>query len=508
MRRLRLVLGIAIAVFTASPGYAESSRSTLVINATIIDGTGAPARRASLRVTGDRIGDIGDLQPRRGGTVIDARNHIVAPGFIDCHSHLDVVAKPEANAAISQGVTTIIVGPDGFSQSPLSRYFRDVAAAHPAVNVGSFSGHNTLRAQAMPENDNHRPASAAEIAAMQRALATDMRAGAIGLSSGLAYETGLFSSTDEVVALNEAAAPRGGLYSSHMRNEDDEVESAVRELIDIGARTSGPVHVSHIKISTMRLWGVAPRIIAQLEAARATNVDTSADIYPYTAWNTTMRILFRNSNFADPSGPAAIFRDVVPADKIVLEAYAPNPALAGRNIAEIAHERGVDPAALYVSLMQDVLAYQAAHPDEHEVEGIIGTGMDERDVERFMSWANTSIGSDGSDGGHPRGYGTFARVLGVYMRERGVLGLEDAIRKMTHLNATQMSIAERGVLRRGAFADIVIFDRETVVDRATMKEPTLLATGFDLVMVNGQVVYRDGKRTDARPGRIVRRYRT
>ena len=184
MRRLRLVLGIAIAVFTASPGYAESSRSTLVINATIIDGTGAPARRASLRVTGDRIGDIGDLQPRRGETVIDARNHIVAPGFIDCHSHLDVVAKPEANAAISQGVTTIIVGPDGFSQSPLSRYFRDVAAAHPAVNVGSFSGHNTLRAQAMPENDNHRPASAAEIAAMQRALATDMRAGAIGLSSG------------------------------------------------------------------------------------------------------------------------------------------------------------------------------------------------------------------------------------------------------------------------------------------------------------------------------------
>jgi N-acyl-D-amino-acid deacylase len=292
-----------------------------------------------------------------------------------------------------------------------------------------------------------------------------------------------------------------------MRNEDDEVESAVRELIDIGTRTGGPVHVSHIKISTKRLWGVAPRIIAQLEAARAAGVDVSADVYPYIAWNTTMRILFPNTNFADPSGPAAIFRDVVPADKIVFEAYAPNPALVGRNIADIANERGVDPATLYVGLMQDLLAYQAAHPDQHELEGIIGFGMDERDVERFMAWPNTSICSDGAEGGHPRGYGTFARVLGVYVRERGVLGLEDAIRKMTQLNATQLGIADRGVLRRGAFADIVIFDPATVVDRATMQEPTLTAIGFDLVMVNGQVVYRDGVRTEARPGRIVKRSR-
>ena len=507
MRRVRLVPTIAAALFTALPGYAHSSGSTLVINAAVIDGTGAPVRRASVRVTDDRIREIGDLQPKRGETVIDARNHVVAPGFIDCHSHLDVTTKPEANAAISQGVTTIIVGPDGFSKSPLSPYFREVAAHPPAVNLGSFSGHNTLRAQAMPRQDNHRPANAAEITAMQRALAADMSAGAIGLSSGLAYETGLFSSTDEVVALNQTAARRGGLYSSHMRNEDDEVESAVRELIDIGTRTGGPVHVSHIKISTKRLWGVAPRIIAQLEAARAAGVDVSADVYPYTAWNTTMRILFPNTNFADPSGPAAIFRDVVPADKIVFEAYAPNPALVGRNIADIANERGVDPATLYVGLMQDLLAYQAAHPDQHELEGIIGFGMDERDVEHFMAWPNTSICSDGADGGHPRGYGTFARVLGVYVRERGVLGLEDAIRKMTQLNATQLGIADRGVLRRGAFADIVIFDPATVVDRATMQEPTLTAIGFDLVMVNGQIVYRDGVRTEARPGRIVKRSR-
>lgn len=507
MRPSFLMLGIAITLFTAAPGYAQSSRSTLVINATVIDGTGAPARRAAVRVAGDRIRDIGDLQPKRGETVIDARNHVVAPGFIDCHSHLDVTTNPEANAAVSQGVTTIIVGPDGFSESPVSRYFHAVAAAHPAVNLGSFSGHNTLRAQAMPENDNQRRANPAEIAAMQKALAADMRAGAIGLSSGLAYETGLFSNTDEVVALNKTAARLGGLYSSHMRDEDDEVESAVRELIDIGARSGGPAHMSHAKISTMRLWGAAPRIIAQLDAARAAGIDVSADVYPYTAWNTTMRILFPNANFVDPSGPAAIFRDVVPADKIVFEAYAPNPALVGRTVADIAQERGSDPATLYVRLMQDVLAYQAAHPDDQGSEGIIGFGMDERDVERFMAWPNTSICSDGADGGHPRGYGSFARVLGVYVRERHVIGLEDAVRKMTQLNASQLGIADRGVLKRGAFADIVIFDPETVIDRATMREPTLMATGFHMVMVNGQVVYRDGVRTEARPGRIVKRER-
>jgi N-acyl-D-amino-acid deacylase len=431
----------------------------------------------------------------------------VAPGFIDCHSHLSLTDNPEAQAAVTQGVTTIVVGADGFSESPLSEYFGRIVAADPAVNLASFSGHNTLREQAMPKDDNRRPANAAEIATMQTTLTADMRAGAIGLSSGLAYETGLFSNTEELIPLNAVAARQGGLYASHMRNETDEVASAVRELIDIGSRTKGPAHVSHMKISTMRLWGQAPAILAQLDAARAAGMEVSADVYPYTAWNTTMRVLFPSTNFNDPAEPAAIFRDVVPPNKIVLQTYRPEPALAGRTIAAIAAERGVDPAALYVSLMQGALAYEAAHPNEREVEGIIGDGMDERDVERFMAWPNTSICSDGAEGGHPRGYGSFARVLGVYVRERHVLGLEDAIRKMTQLNASQMGIADRGVLRRGAYADIVLFDPKTVVDRATMQEPMLTAVGLDLVMVNGEVIYRDGVRTEARPGRIVRRER-
>jgi N-acyl-D-amino-acid deacylase len=257
----------------------------------------------------------------------------------------------------------------------------------------------------------------------------------------------------------------------------------------------------------MRLWGQAPAILAQLDAARAAGMEVSADVYPYTAWNTTMRVLFPQTNFNDPAEPAEIFRSVVPPNKIVLQTYRPEPALAGRTIAAIAAERGVEPAALYVSLMQGALAYEAAHPNEQEVEGIVGDGMDERDVERFMAWPNTSICSDGAEGGHPRGYGSFARVLGVYVRERHVIGLEDAIRKMTQLNALQMGIADRGVLKRGTYADIVMFDPKTVVDRATMQEPMLTAVGFDLVMVNGEVVYRDGVRTEARPGSIVRRER-
>jgi N-acyl-D-amino-acid deacylase len=503
MRSLSLVL--AVSMLMASPGYAQQSRSTLVINAMVVDGTGTPARRAAVRVIGDRIQDIGDLSPRAGEAVIDARNRVVAPGFIDCHSHLSLTENPEAQAAVTQGVTTIVVGADGFSESPLSQYFGRIVAAKPAVNLASFSGHNTLREQAMPKDDNRRPANAGEISTMQSALTADMGAGAIGLSSGLAYETGLFSNTEELLPLNTTAARQGGLYASHMRNETDEVAAAVRELIEIGTRTKGPAHVSHMKISTLRLWGQAPAIIAQLDAARAAGIDVSADVYPYTAWNTTMRVLFPRTNFNDPADPAAIFRDVVPANKVVLQTYRPEPALAGRTIAAIAAERGVDPAVLYVSLMQGVLAYQAAHPNEEEVEGIIGDGMDERDVERFMAWPNTSICSDGAEGGHPRGYGAFARVLGVYVRERNIIGLEDAIRKMTQLNATQMGIADRGVLRRGAFADMVIFDPKTVVDRSTMQQPTLTAVGFDLVMVNGDIVYRDGARTDARPGRIVRR---
>lgn len=508
LRSLFFLSGFAAALGCApAPQQGEPAASTLIVNARIVDGSGAPARDGAVRIEGDRIAAVGALKPLPGEAVIDARGHVAAPGFIDCHSHLDrtLFDKPDAPAAITQGVTTMTFGADGFSHYPLSGFFARIEETPVAANVAAFSGHNTLRAAAMPADDLRRPANTKEIAAMKDMLAADIAAGAVGLASGLGYEPGVFSDTSEVAQLSAVAAAHGLLYASHIRNEGPAVKDAVAEAIEIGQESGAAAHVSHIKIGVKKLWGDAPEILAMLDAARAQGVGMSADIYPYPYWQTTMRILFPDKQYDDPSGPAMNFRDTTPPDKLIFQRYLPDPSIEGRTLAAVAAERGKDPVDLYLELMAAALAYEAAHPDmAGKVESIIGESMSETDIETFMAWPQTSICSDGFDGGHPRGYGAFTRVLAKYVRERGVLSLEDAVRKMSALNAEQMRIPDRGLLQAGAYADIVLFDPETVADRASIENPAAPSAGIDLVMVNGEIVYRDGAFTGARPGRSVK----
>lgn len=485
----------------------EPASSTLIVNAHIVDGSGEAARDGAIRIEGDRIASLGALRPLPGETVIDAKGYVAAPGFIDCHSHLDrtIFDKPEAAAAITQGVTTLTFGADGFSQYPLADFLARIGETKVAVNVAAFSGHNTLRALAMPAGDLHRPANREEIAAMKDMLAADIAAGAAGLASGLGYEPGVFSDTNEVVQLSAVAAEHGLLYASHIRNEGPEVKDAIAETVEIAQESGAAAHVSHIKIGIKKFWGDAQEILATLDAARANGLDMSADIYPYAYWQTTMRILFPNKQYDDPSGPAMNFRETTPPEKLIFQRYLPDPSIEGRTLADIAAEREEDVVDLYLGLMAAALDYEAAHPDmAGKTESIIGESMSEEDTETFMAWPQTSICSDGFDGGHPRGYGAFTRVLGVYVRERSVLSLEEAVRKMSALNAEQMSIPDRGVLKAGAYADIVLFDPETVADRASIENPTAPSAGIELVMVNGEIVYQDERFTGVRPGRSVK----
>jgi N-acyl-D-amino-acid deacylase len=478
----------------------------LLHNIRLVDGTGAPAHEASVRISGDRIVAVGDLAPTPQEKTVDGHGMVLAPGFIDSHSHHDrgMFDTPGMTAVTSQGVTTIMIGQDGFSVIPLAKGFDRLAENPVAVNVGSYTGHNSLRTAVMPDGDRKRPATPAEIARMGDLLAADIEAGSFGLGTGLGYETGVFPDRAEVLALAKVSAAHGGRYISHMRDEGEKVMSAIDEVLVIGRETGAPVQISHIKVGARKVWGLGEAVIETLDRARAEGIKVTADIYPYTYWQTTMRILFPNKDYDDASQVAKHFRDTLSPSDVYLQHYLPEPALAGKTIAEIADARGEDAVTTYMALMQKVLAFEAAHPAEDHVESIIGTSMSEEEVAQFIKWPHSNICSDGADGGHPRGYGTFTRVLGHYVREQGLLTLEEAVRKMTGLTAKNLGIADRGLIKPGMKADLVLFNPDTVADKATVDDPKALSDGLLSVWVNGALVYETGKDTGARPGQPVR----
>jgi len=431
---LALVLATAPAVaFTAETPNFDSA---VISNIVIVDGTGAPARKGSVRIADGRIVAVGDVLPGNSEIVIDGNGKVLAPGFIDTHSHHDhdIAKSPDMVAVTSQGVTTIIVGQDGLSQSPLRDFFAQLEKNPIAVNLGSYSGHNTLRERGM--SAARRPATDAEIATMSQLLEEDMAAGALGLSTGLQYETGNFSTTAEIVALAKVSARLGGRYTSHIRNEGADLMASLQEVVDIGRATGAPVHVSHLKIGAKKLWGTSDKVLELMDDARASGVDLSADIYPYTYWQSTTRVMFPNR--ADDDGKGSEL------------------------------------------------------------------SMREDDVTRLMSWEHSNICSDGVSVGHPRGHGAFPRVLGHYVREKKAMTLEQAVYKMTGLAAKHLGITDRGTLAEGSSADLVLFDPATVMDRATMENPTRLSAGIEKVWVNGTLVYQDRRTTGVRPGQVVR----
>ena len=477
---------------------ANEHSSFLIINAKIIDGSGGPSRFESVRINGNRILELGQLKPLSGETTVDATGLILSPGFIDTHSHHDghIFEMPDALSAVSQGITTIVVGMDGFSMVPLSNFFTQLENNPVAINIASYSGHNSLRNMTMGK-DYKRLSTQMEMRNMADLLKQDMKDGALGLSTGLEYDPGLYSETDEVVDLLKIVSNYKGRYTSHMRSEDISLEAALDEFIEISRRTKLPSQISHIKLAKRSLWGQSPWMIDKLNRARAEGLDITADVYPYTFYESTMRILFAKRDFDNRESAEYALTELVYPDGLTLSHYGPDPSLIGKTIAEIAAARGKDPATVLMDLIRE---------DEDETDSAIGVAMSQPDVNRLMQWEHSNICSDGElIDGHPRGRGAFARILAYYVRSQGILGLETAIYKMTQLSALHMGFKNRGVIKSGAIADLVLFDPKTVQDNATMEDINKLSSGIAKVWVGGELVYSEKKSTGLRPGKVIRR---
>ena len=486
---------------------------------TVYDGTGAPGTRADVAVRGDRVVAVGAVA-ERGAEELDARGLAVAPGFVDVHSHDDlaVLLHPEMDFKVLQGVTSDVVGNCGSGVVPFEAglrrfrrlhpdadpprwegfggYLERVDEARPSCNVAVLMGHGSLRYGAM--GLEQRAPVAAELDRMKAWVREGVAAGAVGLSTGLIYEPGRYARTDEIVALaRELDGPAGGLYASHMRNEADGLLDAVRETIRIGEEAGVPVQISHHKASGRNNWGRVRDSLRLIDEARARGVDVTADQYPYVAGSTSLFAVIQNGAFRSDS-PGGLGQ-LAAADVLVASAPA-HPEWEGQTLAALASSWRLD----------DEAAAKRVVEAEGEACFVVVFTMDEADVKTVMAHPTTMIGSDGVPAGgkpHPRLYGCFARVLGHYVREAKVLDLATAIHRMTGMSARKFQLADRGEVRPGAFADLVVFDPARIDDVATYAAPGQAPAGIRSVYVNGVAVARDGRHTGARPGRGLRRGR-
>ncbi|MBK9155585.1 MAG: D-aminoacylase [Chloracidobacterium sp.] len=468
--------------------------AVLIRNATVVDGTGKAGFRGDVRIGKGKITAVGNLKPSRGEEVIDANGLVLSPGFIDIHNHSESGLLSEGTAAnqVSQGITTLFVGPDGGSPWPIADYFAKVQGKI-ALNVGGFIGHGTLRSQVMKEN-LARPATEAEIAAMAELLERGMLDGAFGLSSGLEYDAGFSSTTEELIALAKVAARHGGSYMTHMRDEEEGVLNSIREAIRIGREAKIPVQISHIKMGNSSVWGKSGEAMAIIEEARRDGLDITADAYPYTAWASTITVLVPSRKHDDPAEVQKGINAIGGADKVLITSCRGYPQYEGKTLAEAAAIANTSPVEAYIDIVKKGGA------------GVVGFGMTEADVKSFYQTPWVMVSSDGGIGGrHPRGTGTFPRVLGRFVRENKWISLEEAVRKMTSLPARRLGLKDRGTIRKGMKADLVLFDPSTIIDRATFAEPQIISDGVNAVFVNGVVVWENGKVTGKLPGEVLKR---
>jgi N-acyl-D-amino-acid deacylase len=485
----------------------DPSGSQLFVGATVVDGSGRAAFSADVRIQDGTVVALGELQPLLGEATIDARELVLAPGFIDTHSHHDesLFEAPQAVEAISQGITTIVVGADGGSDAPMAEFKARVAATRPALNVASYTGHGSIR-EAVMGRDYKRVATEQEVAAMKRLLEADLQAGSLGLSTGLEYDPGIYSDPSEVVALARVLRDYDARYSSHMRSEDREFFAALEELLAIGREAQVPVQISHLKLAAVDIWGRAGEVLGRLDRARADGIDVTADIYPYTYWESTLTVLLPERDFHDLEAATFALEHLAPADGLTLSRYDPDPTLVGKTVEEIARQRGRGNAETYLELIR------AAYPNEGSAssssatayaESVIGVSMSEADIEQFIAWEHANICSDGAATGHPRGRGAFPRAIRRYVMEEERLSLEAMIYKMTALSAEHAGIEGRGLIRPGYAADLVLFDPALIRDTATIQEPGGLSLGIIGVWVNGERVWQNREATGQRPGRFL-----
>lgn len=527
MGRTRGVVGLAGALaLLAAPVAAQPEFDVLIRGGTVVDGTGTPGYVADVGIVGDRIVLISrqPVAPERAAMVLNAEGRVVAPGFIDAHAHAEGLdERPLAESWLRQGVTTLIYAADGGGPWPLDAYISRLDSVGHAPNIMYYVGHNTIRRAVMGEAG--RAPTAAELDRMKAMVAAGMDAGAIGLSTGLRYTPGIYSTTEEVIALAKVAAARGGMYSSHMRDEGEGSVAAVQELIRIAREAHLPAQITHHKLMGQPQWGQSVETLALVDAARADGLDITLDQYPYDATSTSTAVLFPSwslaggsdslrARLADPEQRARIVEAIKATiveergggdlARIRMARVSFHPEWNGKTFADIAAERGEEPTLDFAAeLAIDIQSRGGASGVWHVV--------DEADVRRIMTYPWTMVSSDGGFGvpgqghPHPRNYGAFARTLGRYVREYHVLALEEAIRKMTSLPAWRFGQPERGQIAEGAIADVTVFDPDRVLDLATYEDPHRFSIGVDHVLVNGTIVFRDGSLTGAKPGRVLRR---
>ncbi len=525
----------------ASAASAPERFDLLITNARIVDGSGAAWYRGDIGIREGRIARIGQLNGATAAKTIDAAGRVAAPGFIDVHMHVEeeLPLRPDAENLVADGVTSIVTGNCGASQIRLAEWFERLIQSGTAVNVASLVGHNTVRREVMGAAD--RAPTSAELAGMQALVRRAMEDGAVGLSTGLIYVPGSFAGADEVAALARTAAQAGGLYATHMRSENEKVMEAIDESVAAARAADLPLEISHFKVTSKPLWGSSVTMLRKVEAARASGLDVTLDWYPYTATSTTLDVLLPERAFAagpEGSRQALLRRLEKPEERraiaaemfgrihgtlgrdhldyAVVAAASFDASLAGRNLREI--NRAARPAHLddlhaEIETVLDLCARGAAAAPGSG-GGVCGAHMvfhvlDEADVERVFASPLTMVGRDGgvpepgAGKPHPRSYGTAARVLARYVRERGVVRLEEAVRRMTSLPAARFGFADIGLLKEGFRADLVLFDPQTVQDLATYEDPQRLSRGFDVVVVGGRIVREGGRATGARPGRIL-----
>lgn len=492
---IRGVFGAVLLFLAQVPG---PTAGLVIRNARLIDGTGAPPRRANVRINGDTITAVGNgLEPRPHERVIDAGGRVVAPGFIDMHSHADrgLDDMPDASTQVRQGITTAVVGQDGSSDFPIATFYEHIARLRPAINYATSVGHGTVRTKVMGD-DFKRAARPDEIEKMRALVDEGMRDGAIGLSSGLEYDPGFYSTTEELVALGSVVAKYHGIYSSHVRNENERAFDSWREAIEIGRRNAIPVEISHIKLGVKPVWGRAAEGLKLIEEAGRAGVNVMADWYPYTYWQSSMYVLIETRDFANRTAWEKGLGDIGGAQNVLITNYRPDPSLNGKTLDQIAAARGQDAVTTAIEMMKE------AGPNT----GVIATSMSEDDLRTFVKSRNVLICSDGSlTGRHPRGYNTFPRVLARYARDLNLVSLPEAIAKMTGRSAAQLGFADRGLVAPGKKADLVVFDPATIQDHGTPANASAPPTGISYVVVNGEIVLDDGVMTKARPGRGLTR---
>ena len=524
MRKLSTVILAAIVLSAFTPFYSQSPEQfdLVITNARIIDGTGNPWFRGSIAVRNGRIAKVGWFNTSGAKETIDAGGNIVAPGFIDVHAHSEnIFEQPKAENFVRMGVTTLITGNCGGSHTDIGEFLGRIKEKPLAVNISTLIGHNSVRSRVMGL-DNRAPTED-EQKKMNELVDRAMVEGAVGISTGLIYVPGTFSKTDEVIQLAKAASKHGATYASHIRDEGLGVADAIREAINIGEQANMPVEISHFKISARSLWGQTPMTLGLVRDARARGLSVTVDQYAYPASSTSLDARFPNwaiaggrdegrKRLADPETRKKIFdemkgglgkRGFEDFSFAYVASYTADPSFNGKNIRQITEmvrkSKTIDDQ---IEQMFEMYTKGGAQ--------MVYQVMSEDDVKAIMAEPFTMIASDsgvrefGAGVPHPRGYGNNARVLGRYVRELKVITLEDAVRKMTSLPANTFGLRDRGQIREGFAADLVIFDEKTVGDKATFDAPHNYAVGFANVIVNGRSVYDGSKMTGNMSGQAIR----